>query len=99
MQSGVLRGPLGPRALGSLAVERDTAHQMLDEARRVVGGEPRVPDAVPIRIDDGVGPVEARAEALARRDQGLVGAAREQLVLHRRDQRIAATRTARRFAG
>ena len=79
---------------------------MLGQTGGILDGEPRIPDAV--GVDHRVGTIEAWSETSARCDEhvidvidlmGLIGAAREQLVLHRRDQVVTPPRPACRFPG
>ena len=72
---------------------RNAIYEVVGERANIIGIQLRVPHTV--GVDDGVGAVEARSEAPTRRDEDLDRAARDQLALHGRDQRVTAAPTAR----
>jgi hypothetical protein len=72
---------------------RNAIYEVVGERANIIAIQVRVPHT--LGIDDGVGAVEARSEAPTRRDQDVDRAARDQLALHARDQRVTAAPTAR----
>src|ERR1043165_9959183 len=83
------------RRLALLPFEWLTVDEMFDQGSCVGLGQVRVPVAV--RVDDRVRAVETRAEATARGDSR-VGTARDQKILHRREQGRTAVEAARGLA-
>ena len=84
------------RSVRNLRSQWHAIDQMIDDRSGVARREACVPHAV--GIDHGIGTVEAWPETAASRDHHIDRATREQLALHRRDQRVTPARTARGLA-